>query len=107
MSNFEYVKEFYQVPAELGRKVIVSGKSGIIAKDRGHYIGVNFDEDKPGVIMNCHPTSEVEYLGFGRIRKMTKSQARYQRYHEYGDMFNSFIDFCYWDGQKEHSWNNR
>lgn len=80
MSNFEYVKEYYQVPAELGRKVIVYGKPGIIAADRGHYIGVNFDEDKPGIIMNCHPDSEVEYLDIGKIRKPTRSQQRYQEY---------------------------
>lgn len=33
--------------------------------------------------------------------KISRSKQRYQRYLEYGDMFNSFIDFCYWDGDKE------
>ena len=47
-----YVKEHYKVPAEIGRRVVVDGKPGIIAEDRGHYIGVNFDADKLGIIRN-------------------------------------------------------
>lgn len=76
MTEFEYIQNYYNVPAELGRRVIVNGKPGIIAEDRGHYIGVNFDHDKPGVISNCHPTWEVEYLDIGSIRKLTRSQQR-------------------------------
>jgi len=103
--NFEYVKSYYQVPAKIGRRVLVNGDPGIIAEDRGHYIGVNFDRDKPGIIKNCHPTWKVEYQGVGTVRKPTKSQQRYQRYLEYGDGFHSFIDFCRWDSEPERSWN--
>ena len=78
--NFEYVKEQYGVPAETGRRVTVYGKPGIIVEDRGHYIGVNFDADKPGVIKNAHPTSEVQYHGIGKIRKASRWAARYDRY---------------------------
>lgn len=74
----EYARNHYNVPAEIGRRVTVSGKPGIIAADRGHYIGVNFDTDKPGVIRNAHPTSEVIYLGMGQVRKMTRSQQNYR-----------------------------
>lgn len=101
MSAFEYIKSTYGVPAEIGRRVTVYGKPGIIAKDCGHYIGVNFDEDKPGVIKNAHPTSEVVYLEMGKIRKPSRSAARYQRYLEVGDCWNSFIDFCRYDQAKE------
>jgi hypothetical protein len=101
----EYVKEFYGVPADIGRRVIVNGEPGIIAKDCGNYIGVNFDKDKPGVISNCHPAWEVQYLEMGKIRKMTRSQERYQRWLEYGDSFDEFIQFCYWDASPERSWN--
>lgn len=100
-----YVREHYGVPAEIGRRVVVGGKPGVISEDRGHYIGVNFDSDKPGVICNCHPTSEVEYGDMGAVRKQTKAQARYKRWPEYGDCFDSFIDFCYWDADPERSWN--
>src|SRR3990172_6881171 len=38
-------------------------------------------------------------------KKISKSKQRYLRYLEYGDMFNSFLDFCHWDAQPERSWN--
>lgn len=76
----EYVRKYYGVPAEIGRRVTVYGKPGIIAADRGNYIGVNFDKDKPSVIRNAHPTSEVVYGEMGMVRKMTRSQQRYQDY---------------------------
>lgn len=103
---FEYIKNYYGVPAEVGRIVEVNGKSGIIAEDRGNYIGVNFDEDKPMYISYCHPTYKVKYLGMGKVRVLTRSQQRYKRYIEYSDMFESFIDFCRWDAEPERSWNN-
>lgn len=63
MSDYKYVREHYGVPAETGRVVKVEGKRGVIIKDCGHYIGVNFDDDRPGEVSQCHPTCEVEYLG--------------------------------------------
>lgn len=101
----EYVREYYGVPAVIGRRVVVYGEPGIIAEDRGHYIGVNLDRDKPGVIVNAHPTSEVQYGEMGVIRKMTRSQARYKRFLEYGECFSTFVDFCRWDAEPERSWN--
>jgi len=56
-----YVKDYYGVPAGIGRRVVCRGKPGVIAEDRGHYIGVNFDDDKPGQISNVHPTDDVEF----------------------------------------------
>lgn len=76
MNSFEYINYYYGVNACIGRLVIVNGKSGVIAKDCGNYIGVNFDSDKPGKISNCHPTWEVEYLGMGKVRKMTSSRPK-------------------------------
>ena len=80
MPNCEYVVKYYDVPACIGRRVVVNGKPGVIAMDRGHYIGVNLDSDKPGVICNAHPTSNVEYGEMGKIRKLTRSQQRYQEW---------------------------
>ena len=105
MSSFDYVKEYYGVPADYGRVVFVNSKRGVIIKDCGHYIGVNFDTEKPGAVSICHPTWNVEYAQIEKPRKVTKSQARYQRYLEYGDCFGSFLDFCYWDAMPERSWN--
>lgn len=105
MEPFEYIKNYYGVPACFKRRVKVNGKPGIICKDLGHYIGVNFDEDKPGHVLPCHPTWKVEYLGMGEIRKPTRSQQRYQRYLEYGDCFNDFLSFCYWHDDPDRQWN--
>lgn len=105
MSDFQYVRDHYGIPAAMGRRVVVNGKPGVIAEDRGHHIGVLFDADKPTNIKSCHPTWEVEYQGMGRVRKMTRSQQRYRRYLEYCDCFDSFIEFCRWDSRPEHSWN--
>ena len=92
--NCQYACDTYNVPAQIGRKVIVNEKPGIIAKDRGNYIGVNFDKDKPGIISNCHPTWKVKYLEeFGIIRKMTRSQQRYNDYIDVCDCYESFGDY--------------
>lgn len=101
----EYVKNYYGVPADIGRKVIVDGRSGIIAADRGQYIGVNFDDVRAGLISNCHPTWEVVYGEMGIVRKPSKGAARYDRFLEYGDCFDSFIHYCRWDAHPERSWN--
>ena len=95
MDRCEYVCRHYGVPADIGRIVIVDGRSGVIAKDRGNYIGVNFDDDKPGVISCCHPTWRVEYGEMGETRKMTRSQWRYREYLDsaYFDAGDSFAKF--------------
>ena len=60
-NNCAYVRQHYQVPAEVGRRVIAYGKPGIILADRGHYIGVVLDDDPKKRISNYHPTHEVQY----------------------------------------------
>jgi len=99
--NCEYVREHYGVTAVIGRRVIVAGKPGIIAEDRGHYIGVNFDCDKPGIISNAHPTWGITYLDMGKVRKMSKSQMRYKRYLDIGECFNNFRDFLAYECARE------
>lgn len=88
-----YAQEHYGVPACLGRRVIVDGKPGTIAQDRGQYIGVNFDHDKPGVIRNAHPTWRVQYEGMGKVRPMTRAQRRYRHWLVLRDSFKNFRDF--------------
>lgn len=96
---FSYVIENYGVPARMGRIVAVNGKRGIIAADRGHYIGVNFDDDKPGNIRNVHPTDNVTYLGLGQVRKPTRAQRRYAAYldSESSEGFWNWLRNPYWD----------
>jgi hypothetical protein len=42
-----------------------------------------------------------------RPPKVSKSKQRYRRWLEYGDSFDSFIDFCRWDADPEREWNGR
>lgn len=94
----EYVRTHYGVPACVGRRIVHRGNPGIIAEDRGHYIGVNFDSDKPGVVENVHPTDDVEYGDMGKVRTLTltRSQRRYREYldspyYDAGDSFAVFL----------------
>lgn len=91
--NCEYVRDYYKVPACIGRRVIVDGNPGIIAADRGHHIGVNFDKDKPGVVFPAHPTWKVEYLGMGQVRPMTRAQKRYRDYLDVADFYENFYHY--------------
>lgn len=93
MANCEYVRKYYGVPACIGRRVICDGKPGIIAEDRGCYIGVLLDECKPNDIRTYHPACKVEYGEMGEVRKMTRAQQRYQDYLKVADCFDSFLDF--------------
>lgn len=88
--SLEYVRDFYRVPASIGRRVTVYGKPGIISADRGHYIGVTFDTDKPYVIHNAHPVDGVEYGDVGQLRALTTSQRRYRDYLDVADLYENF-----------------
>ena len=109
MNSFNYIKQYYGVHPFIGQRVRHNGNGGIILKDRGNYLGVNFDSDCPTAICNVHPTDGVEYLERGEARQLSKkkmkAKQRYQRYLEYGDGFNNFLDFCHWDSDPEKSWN--
>jgi hypothetical protein len=41
------------------------------------------------------------------LPKVSRGKARYQRYLENADMFDSFIAFCRWDADTERTWKNR
>ena len=98
MSDYSYVRNYYGVPAETGRRVSVDGQPGVIAEDRGNYIGVLFDDCEPNNIQPCHPTHKVEYGEMGGVRRMTRSQARYRRYLEVSECFDSFWHFLHSEG---------
>ena len=70
MSDFGYIQQHYKVPACVGRRVEVYGRPGVIVQDLKHYIGVNFDDEEPGTVATCHPSTEVTYLGMGPVRPL-------------------------------------
>ena len=57
--SFEYIKNYYGVPAEIGRRVTVDGKQGVIAEDLGSHIGVRFDGEN--TVVPCHQAWRVIY----------------------------------------------
>ena len=91
--SFEYIRKYYKVPAERGRRVDIDGKQGVIASAEGCYIGVLFDDCKPNDIRPYHPTHFVKYMGMGEVRKMTRSQKRYRNYLKNSDLYNSFAEY--------------
>lgn len=80
MSDFQYVCNYYGVPACYGRGVVVDGRPGIITAPRGAHIGVTFDDAKATSVSVCHPTWRVEYGEIRQPRKLTRSQRRYADY---------------------------
>lgn len=82
--DFKYIKDYYKVPADMYREVIVCGKKGVITEDMGNYIGVNFYDNITYDPLPCHPTWEFEYLDtFNHkppIKKLSQSQKRYRHY---------------------------
>ena len=79
--SLEYIRSYYKVPAEIGRRVRIEGKKeGVIVEAISAYIGVVLDGDKPTRIKPYHPTSEIEYLGIGSLPRPTKAQERYKTY---------------------------
>jgi hypothetical protein len=97
----EYIQKTYGVPAEIGRRVVAYGKPGIIVEDRGHYIGVTLDSEKPGKVNNYHPTDGIVYEGMGKIRPMTKAQRRYQDFLRCDFWNGTFVEYCQWKDAKE------
>lgn len=61
MTPFDYIRRVYGVPARFGGRVTVYGRPAVIVEDRGHYLGIAYDEN-PGVVCSAHPTDGVEYL---------------------------------------------
>jgi hypothetical protein len=52
-----YIREYYGVPAEIGRVVTVNGDHGVIVGGQDAHLLVDFGD---GVIP-CHPTWRVDY----------------------------------------------
>jgi len=95
--SIEYITKYYQVPAEIGRDVTVSGRIGTITEDMGNYIGVTFHDDKHKRSLPCHPKSEVVYLDtFTPLSKFKISRSA-QRYQDYLHA-DSSLTFAEWIG---------
>jgi hypothetical protein len=81
MTTFDYITRAYGVPACIGRRITIHGKPATITSDLGHYIGITYDTDKPGVIRNAHPTDGVVY--FDAVVKPRRASRSARRYADY------------------------
>lgn len=107
MTGFDYVRERYGVPAEIGRAVVVNHRSGVIVADRGNYIGVNFDDESPGIVRNVHPKWEVVYGEMVEIRKPTRASAAWLEYMD-ADYGHSFAEWLGIEKPRlEYHWDSR
>lgn len=59
--SLSYIRDYYQVPAVVGRRVTAYGKPGVILSAINAYIGVALDEDPKKRILPHHPTDEIVY----------------------------------------------
>ena len=99
-----YIQQYYHVPAETGRRVRYTessgnAKEGVITDASTHYIYIHFDgEKKPKGPF--HPTDSMEYLGMGKVPKMTRSQQRYARFKSGDGLWDTFADFLAYEQQE-------
>jgi len=69
--EFEYIINYYKVPAEMHREIEFEDRKGIIVKDKGNYIGVQFYDDEKNTTHTLHPTYNMTYLeSFGTPKKV-------------------------------------
>jgi hypothetical protein len=59
---YDYVRQYYNVPAYVGVRVTVRGRDGVLvdATHSRHYVHILFDGDHLSAV--CHPTDGVEYF---------------------------------------------
>lgn len=93
MRSLEYIKDYYKVPAEVGRRIEYKGeREGVIVAGQDQYIEVVFDGKKRTQSVTLHPTWEIKYLGKGKVPKYTRSQQRYARFKSL-DLGISFAEY--------------
>ncbi len=67
-SQIDYVRRFYDVPAELERRIVFDGRPGVIVGAEGGRLLVWLDGDEHRVPV--HPTWRVDYLdGKGEVSR--------------------------------------
>lgn len=64
---YDYVRNYYGVPAYIGVRVRVRDREGVLVQGKGHsdqYLHIRFDGDAR-VSGPYHPTDHIEYLVTG------------------------------------------
>jgi hypothetical protein len=94
----QYVRDYYKVPAYVGRVVYAGGKRGVVVGASGPHLKVNLDGARhPGVY---HPTDSMRWTEeTAPLPKRTRSQRNYDAYL-HSETTESFIEFMrnpYWN----------
>ena len=84
--NCAYVRQQYNVPAEVGRRVIANGEPGVIIADRGQYIGIILDSDPKKRIRNYHPTWEMQYGEMAEALPLKQWEVLTNGYYNWDDV---------------------
>lgn len=105
----EYVRQYYGVPACIGRRVVAYGKPGIIVKDCGHHIGIALDDDPKRRVGHYHPVDGIVY---GEMADEIPKPPKRTKWDQYYDEESS-LDFHEWLGinkpefESRGDWRNR
>lgn len=97
MSDMEYIRKMYDVPARVDCRVAMDGKPGTITGARGAHILVEF-YDNPGISFPCHPEWSMEYNvnipspPRAKKRKIAAKE-RYRSYLAVAECYDSFRHF--------------
>lgn len=89
----EYVRQFYNVPACIGRQVTAYGKPGVITKDFGHYIGIVLDGDSKRVPGRYHPTHGIVYGGMAEKLPKPPKRTNFDAYQDECECYDGFVHF--------------
>lgn len=93
----QYVRDYYKVPAVVGRVVRYKDKRGVISGASGPHVKVWFDGEKFDVV--CHP-KDLEWSNeLGPLPTLTRSQRNYRAWL-HSDTSETFIEFMrnpYWN----------
>ena len=99
--SLEYIRNYYKVPAEVGRRVKCHDTTleGVIVSATHQYINIHFEGDKKPK-GPYHPTWNLTYLGMGTVPKTSRSAERYARYRSLSECFDSFAQFLRYEKEE-------
>lgn len=60
---YDYIRNYYRVPAYIGMRVRAGGREGVLVRATGstQYLHIKFDDGKSNGVY--HPTDGIEYIG--------------------------------------------
>jgi len=86
--SLSYIRDYYKVPAEVGRRVVAYGKPGIIMGAINAYIGVVLDADPTPRQRPHHPEDQIVYGDMADKLPKPPRRSNYDKFqHDDVDMY--------------------